>query len=181
MSRYTINLTGRARDIWEKIPKGVRSTVVSRLIIKSYEDGNLDLWILEKIIEGKEVVKYERIREEKERKQVSSVKNCSGQIGEQRRGNEVRNNEMMRRRKKEAPEWIQDIESKIVKEKGKEFDHVELKGQEKGQESQERRKEAEVQEDRGDNQKPKKGDPGWLKDLESKVTKVKEKINRFNL
>lgn len=176
MSRYTINLTGRARDIWEKIPKGVRSTVVSRLIIKSYEDGDLDLWILEKISEGKEVVKYERIREEKERKQVLSVKNCSGQIAEQRRGNEVRDNEMIRRRKKEAPEWIQDIESKIVK------DHVELVEQEKGQESEERRKEAEVQ--GGDNQESKKKeDPGWLKNLESKMTrltKVKAKINRFN-
>ncbi len=178
MSRYTINLTGRARDIWEKIPKGVRSTVVSRLIIKSYEDGDLDLWILEKISEGKEVVKYERIREEKERKQVSSVKNFSGHIAEQRMGNEVRNNEMIRRRKKEAPAWIQDIESKIVK------DHVELVEQEKGQESEERRKEADVQGDRGDNQESKKKeDPGWLKNLESKMTrltKVKEKINRFN-
>ena len=187
MSKCTIHLKGKAKEIWKKIPKGAKSTVISNLLIQAYEKGNLELWILEEETEKKEENRYKEKVKDKEQNQVSSSGNFGGGLEEPKRKTLKRSlrepedkklNRENRTRKKEAPEWIQDIESKIVK------DHVELVEHEKGQESEERRKEAEVQGDRGDNQESKKKeDPGWLKNLESKMTrltKVKEKINRFN-
>lgn len=116
--RLNIKLEGKAAWLWQRIPKGVRSQVITRLLLEAYHMGKLDL-VLEEIgedevvevvverVKGDEKVKGNDGKRGKEKREASS-----GVLSSKSKSSKVRKSKD-KSKDKGQPQWLTELEEKI--------------------------------------------------------------------
>ncbi len=99
VKRYNIVLRGEAEEIWEKLPRGMRSFIVNRLLIESHRRGYLR-WLIEGEY-GREIEESGKDKDFRDRKISVSTEEKISEKGSAD--------------KDKDSEWIDDIERKMIR------------------------------------------------------------------